>query len=229
MNRNQPIPWDVGPGRGATYGPQQLAWQALVADTDSLVGVLDGDGHILFANEVARRGLGVDPGADLSARTIHEFFPDDYVDERLSIVRRVLETGKALTVLGMTFGSWNRSVYRPVPPDNTAVLVVCRPATDADRADATDAACEGVIQARTHDMGPLAALTQRELEVLRLIGEGLSTAQIADKLHRSVKTMEWHRVALGAKLKVKSRVELARIALRAGLSNLHAGAQRLPM
>lgn len=229
MNRNQSIPWDAPFGRAAGPGAQRLAWEALIADTESVVGIVDGDGRIHFANDLARRGLGVEPDADLSTRTLHEFFPEDYVEERLSLIRRALETGRPLTVLGMTFGCWVRSVYRPIAPDNTTALVVCRPATETDRAEAGDAACEDVVHAQTHDMGPLAALTQRELEVLRLIGEGLSTAQIADKLHRSVKTMEWHRVALGAKLKVKSRVELARIALRAGLSNLHVGAQRLPM
>lgn len=60
-------------------------------------------------------------------------------------------------------------------------------------------------------------LTGREREVLRLIGMGLSTSQIATRLSRSMKTVEWHRVSLGSKLKVKNRVELARIAIAAGL------------
>jgi DNA-binding NarL/FixJ family response regulator len=75
----------------------------------------------------------------------------------------------------------------------------------------------GDIKARIDDRGHLSNLTQRELEILRLIGLGLSSADIAKRLDRSVKTVEWHRVSLGEKLSVANRVELARIAIAAGL------------
>jgi hypothetical protein len=74
-----------------------------------------------------------------------------------------------------------------------------------------------VLRARNDDTGALNVLTTREIEILCLIGEGFSTADIAKHLHRSVKTIEWHRVALGTKLGISNRVELARIAIRAGL------------
>ena len=63
-------------------------------------------------------------------------------------------------------------------------------------------------------------LTPREREVLDLIGQGLSTANIANRLHRSQKTVKSHRLALGRKLGVSNRVELARIAIEAGLAPL---------
>lgn len=63
-------------------------------------------------------------------------------------------------------------------------------------------------------------LTPRELEVLDLIANGLSTADIANRLHRSQKTIKTHRLALGRKLGVTNRVELARIAIETGLSQL---------
>ena len=74
-----------------------------------------------------------------------------------------------------------------------------------------------VRRARVDAPGVLGELSERELEVLRLISLGLSTAQIAKAMGRSVKTVEWHRVSLGDKLGVTNRVELARIAIRAGL------------
>ncbi len=77
-----------------------------------------------------------------------------------------------------------------------------------------------VVVAHFNDLGPLSALTERELEVLAFIGEGLSTAEIAQRLHRSTKTVEWHRRLLGSKLNATNRVELARIAIRAGLTHL---------
>lgn len=63
-------------------------------------------------------------------------------------------------------------------------------------------------------------MTAREREVLIHIGRGLSTAEIASTLGRSTKTVEWHRVSLGNKLGITNRVELARIAIRAGVTAL---------
>lgn len=59
----------------------------------------------------------------------------------------------------------------------------------------------------------LRSLSDRELEVLRLIGEGMSTAEIAAALNRSVKTVESHRAALKTKLGAQSNAELIRIAV----------------
>lgn len=66
-------------------------------------------------------------------------------------------------------------------------------------------------------------LTPREREVLTLIGEGDSLIEIAQKLHRSLKTIESHRLSLGRKLNATNRVELAKIAIAQGLVKL-AGA-----
>jgi DNA-binding NarL/FixJ family response regulator len=59
---------------------------------------------------------------------------------------------------------------------------------------------------------PLGALTDRELEVLELIGRGVSTAGIADQLGVSVKTIETYRTNIKAKLKLKDASELIRYA-----------------
>lgn len=59
----------------------------------------------------------------------------------------------------------------------------------------------------------IAALSDRELEIFKLIGEGLTTAQIAAKLHRSVKTIETHRQRMKIKLQLETTAELNREAL----------------
>lgn len=66
----------------------------------------------------------------------------------------------------------------------------------------------------------LESLTNREREVLGLIGQGLSLAEIADRLYRSQKTIQTHRLSLGRKLGASNRVELARFAIQAGLAPL---------
>lgn len=60
--------------------------------------------------------------------------------------------------------------------------------------------------------GPLEGLTEREFEVLHLLGLGLGTREISEKLNRSIKTIETHRARLKEKLQLKTGAELARFA-----------------
>lgn len=60
---------------------------------------------------------------------------------------------------------------------------------------------------------PLDALTNRELEVLRLIGQGYSTKEIADRLHLSIKTIGTYRENLKEKLKLKHFTGLVKFAV----------------
>jgi len=61
------------------------------------------------------------------------------------------------------------------------------------------------------------ALTAREIEVLRLIAQGYTNSQAAEMLCISVRTVEYHRSNLTAKLNMHSRVELIRYAEENGL------------
>ena len=56
-------------------------------------------------------------------------------------------------------------------------------------------------------------LSPREIEVLRLVGQGKSTREIADALNRSVKTIETHKQALKTKLGADTPAALVRVAL----------------
>jgi len=64
----------------------------------------------------------------------------------------------------------------------------------------------------------LDSLTQRELEVLRLIGKGLSRGEIGDELARSPKTIDGHQERIMKKLRLITRAELMRFAIREGLA-----------
>ena len=67
----------------------------------------------------------------------------------------------------------------------------------------------GLSRGKSHSV---ACLSDRQLEVFRLIGESLSTRQIAERLHLSVKTIESHRENIKSKLTLHSGVEMARAA-----------------
>jgi len=61
------------------------------------------------------------------------------------------------------------------------------------------------------------ALTARELEVLRLIAQGLKNREIADTLSIAIKTVETHRTKIMQKLDLHNSAELATYAIRRGL------------
>lgn len=65
---------------------------------------------------------------------------------------------------------------------------------------------------------PVDKLSDRELEVLQLLGKGMGTSQIADKLCLSVKTIETYREHLKQKLNLASGQELLRYAIEWSLS-----------
>ena len=93
-----------------------------------------------------------------------------------------------------------------------------RPATDALRQRLHQAGVRGVARGprnatRQHPFG----LTTRELQVLTLLCSGLRNAEIAQRLSRSVRTVDHHLAAVFAKLGVDSRVAAIQAAQRAGL------------
>jgi DNA-binding NarL/FixJ family response regulator len=73
----------------------------------------------------------------------------------------------------------------------------------------------GAVQSRPSSV---ADLTDRELEVFRLIGEGHSTRQIAEQLHISVKTVESYQAHIKEKLSLRSARELMQHAIQWNLN-----------
>ena len=62
--------------------------------------------------------------------------------------------------------------------------------------------------------GPESKLSDRELEVMRLFGEGWSTEEIAQRLHLSPKTVDVHRMHIKEKLGLTTTPEFTRFAIR---------------
>ena len=61
------------------------------------------------------------------------------------------------------------------------------------------------------------ALTEREREILKLVAEGYTNAQIGERLFISPKTVDTHRTHIMDKLNLHSRAELVKYAMRRGL------------
>jgi len=98
-------------------------------------------------------------------------------------------------------------------------LVAAVRAVGRGEAFLTNAAQRSLVREWMRDgaTGPREALTPREEEIVKLIAEAFTNAQIAEILHLSEKTVESHRGNVLRKLGMRDRVELVRYAIRRGL------------
>ena len=69
---------------------------------------------------------------------------------------------------------------------------------------------------------PLDQLTDRQRETLKLIAEGYSTKEIAERMHVSVKTVETHRSQLMDRLDIRNVPGLVKFAVRRGLVDIES-------
>lgn len=66
---------------------------------------------------------------------------------------------------------------------------------------------------------PVETLSNRELEIFKMIGQGRTTRQIAGEVHLSIKTVETHRENIKSKLNVPNGAELSREAVQWVIEN----------
>ncbi|QKK10015.1 MAG: hypothetical protein HND58_18895 [Planctomycetota bacterium] len=214
----------------------ESVWRALCADADAAVTVCDRDGKIHFANELSNRFFrwqqtvrqGRDPGAANTARnTVKDAASTSAIDERLRLFTRVCDTGRGVAYESLVQGIRQFVTVRPVQGSNgqTFALIIARRMHAWERAELLADETLDVVELETHDPGILATLSPRELDVLILLGGGMTHAEIAERLDLSVRTIERHRDRLGQKLRAGNRVDLARFAIRAGLAELPDAAQ----
>ena len=78
----------------------------------------------------------------------------------------------------------------------------------------------GPVAARLAEHTPRIGLTPRELEVLRLVADGLSNAQVAERIGRTEGTVKVHLKNILQKLDVNDRTEAVTTALRRGFIRL---------
>jgi DNA-binding NarL/FixJ family response regulator len=78
---------------------------------------------------------------------------------------------------------------------------------------------EQALGARDADRTPVERLTNRELEIFRMIGEGLMTSGIANRLFLSTHTVDTHRENIKRKLAISTAAELSRAAVQWVLEN----------
>jgi DNA-binding NarL/FixJ family response regulator len=105
---------------------------------------------------------------------------------------------------------------------NDKLLVAIRTILNGERfvsAEVTQRLVTQALSNRGENTDPVEQLTDRELEILRMIGEGLTTGAIASRLHISTHTIDTHRENIKRKLGANNAAELNRLAVQWRLEN----------
>ncbi|HLP84682.1 MAG TPA: LuxR C-terminal-related transcriptional regulator [Phycisphaerales bacterium] len=184
------------------------------------VHVIGRSGTLYYTNN---RGLMFAFGSTYSreqviGRTLMELGPVEYYAERVRFIARLIDSNRVGVIRSLRNGKQTFVHVRPFPTDafieSVALIVIesrAEPLTSAE-VPGTE-----ILNAAAQDLGPLAMLSPRELEVLAYVGMGLSVDDTAAKLHRSRETIISHRKSLMRKLGCSTASHLALIAVRAGL------------
>jgi DNA-binding CsgD family transcriptional regulator len=221
---------------GANDAPSEFRdspiWAALVSEPLTGVCIATLEGRVHWMNEQSAKIWHGEfaKAAEYNGRTLAELFPPEVVGEYMKLMQRVSTSRKPILVRRIWRGwqtlSWIHLIPGEAPESGAAstaaipprMLIISRRVAGEALADETLGSSVEIVESDFSDLGPLDALSDRELEVLALLGQGLSVKEIAAILFRSAKTVENHRQSIGRKLSLDDRVKLSEIARRAGLT-----------
>lgn len=182
--------------------------------------IVDETGTVLEANTLSERVLrGTTGEKEMIGRKLEDLFGPEFAKDRLRLIHECIAAARPLYFCAMVRGAWSHVLYEPLADAGNGKPGVTATSYGmlAQLHSLPESADVRLARANVHDLGPLAKLTRRELQVLKMIGDGHSAAAIAEQLYRSKRTIQWHRASLGRKLGVTNRVMLAQIAYAAGL------------
>lgn len=183
--------------------------------TDVSVVARDDRLRVLWCNEAYASTFQSTPDA-LRGSSMESLFTRQFAQERAELLGPAIEQSRVLAYDQVVRGS--RYLTRAWPLDPTAFgtrgcFVVAEPCSTSRPIDQN----VPFRSAEIADLGEFDTLTRRELEIFRLLGEGLTGQEIATTLHRSHKTIEFHTARILHALGLRNRTELARLAAERGL------------
>lgn len=191
---------------------------ALLQDTCCRVLIMARSSEILGLNVAAAEFLGASRDSLLHTRLV-DHYPPEIRDDVLSWLNRPFVTPEETVERRyILHGRRWKSIARRLPVTDGEDRLVCvsQPLTDLVPLQSL-VEMISVYKDRTAALGPLGVLTDREFEVAALVAASLTDNEIAQELHRSVRTVHAHRRSIGQKLGLKRRSEVAELLRSRGL------------
>jgi DNA-binding CsgD family transcriptional regulator len=192
-------------------------WEALVTEPSVAVHILDRDLRVVYCNETLAGDLLDRPVSEVMGKPLADLVGPEVVEDTKRAIERLSECDGRLGLRRIWKGRQVVGTFRRIgldARDQDHFLVITRHLG----ARALESIDIPMVDAETIRLGPLDVLSPRELEVLCLLGHGLTIKEIGGVLHRSPRTIEAHRHNIGRKLEESDRVKLAQIAVEAGLT-----------
>jgi DNA-binding NarL/FixJ family response regulator len=187
----------------------QIVRVLVLEDSDSDAELIAHELHSSGMKTVIER---VDSAESFTA-ALHNFTPDVVLSDHsvgqfdsraaLEILRAVRPTAPLIVVTSAITGAQSVAAIRAGAEDLVLKAYLSR-----------------LVQSISNALAvrrPLHKLTERQVQVLRLVAEGHRTRDIANSLGLSVKTVESHRGEIMKRLRVHDVVSLVRYAIRVGL------------
>lgn len=205
----------------------ELAWvffEMVAAEPLTAVGVVTLDGTNIYISENGAHLLGGNGASNSQfvGRSLNAFFPPEVTNERLAIFKRIQPDAPPLLIRNLWNGNQLTAWFRrfPICPDapDRDILIVRGRLIPGDLRSLFPPEAVTLVYSAFVRLGPLDCLTDQELRVMALIGAGMTVRESAKVLFRAEKTIESHCMAIHRKLGLRDRVEVARLAQRAGLS-----------
>jgi DNA-binding NarL/FixJ family response regulator len=196
--------------------------------TDPTVGfaLCDINGTVLYVNDRSAELFIKGTPEQALGKTIQELLGEEWAAERLDMFERIAESRKPIISRHILHGRQIQSTIRVLTEEGAEDPVFSILSSEGVH-DPSDPDAFEIVESKLVSLGPLDALTRREIEVLALIGHGMTSKQIAATLHRSVRTIEQHADSIRNKLKGATRVQIAEFARAACLELTDAELTRL--
>ena len=197
--------------------------------------LLTPDGRVVYANTIAVNGFQGQTVQSVRGKWLHEFVPEPWLEERLQVFRHAVTADKPIIfieiIAGVRLCSRIKSIRANINGTCTPVILYTIEPIINNDLDWLRTQTSGyeVITADCIDLGHLNILSDRELEVLALMGKGLRQKDIAKELCRSVSTVNRHRESIGIKLGITDRAQIIRLANIANLEVEDASRNRMPL
>lgn len=190
--------------------------------------LIDADGVFVRANERSKLLYLGRTDVEVAGKSLYDLFAAEWAKERINLMKELEQTKQPAVLRHIRRGRALLVTYHqmPTPEGKPQRFLVLIAESDGD-ADLKVPSDYMRFETGLMNLGPLDTLSRRELEVLALISQGMTTDEIAKDLHRSPKTIEAHRSSIARKLGVKNRVQLAELARKAALEIRHADLKRV--